>query len=174
MASEKLDPTYHVIYKRYHQQAEAGHIKSMYRLGLLLSSSLSPDYPEAINWMERASKNGSLPATNWLIRLFETQENSEKLHSYLERAIIQGQIESAYRLGIYYETGQTGRKDIVLAIRYYKMAIAHDNVAAMRQLALIYIRGESGYKNLEKAKELLALAIKKQDKQATKIMNLIE
>ncbi|MAI60965.1 MAG: hypothetical protein CBB87_00560 [Micavibrio sp. TMED27] len=79
--------------------------------------------------------------------------------STLEKKALNGDVDAMFKIGDSYANGRDGTKvDLKESIRWYKMAIEHDNTNAMNSLALIYKNEKGEYKKIEEAITLLTKA----------------
>ena len=130
----------------------------MYKTGLGVQANSS----QAKTWLSKAADGGLEKASESLKAMMNAEEQrllendinaltNSPVYAYLEQAN-KGDVDSQYKLGMMYLTGDGIGKDSKKAIRYLQLAAEDDHIDAQLQLADLYLVG------LELEKDFFAAA----------------
>lgn len=160
-AGKSVDKSEELAFSYYLKAAEKGDkesqdkVASSYARGLVVEKNIQ----ESLRWYEKTVEQGNYHAAFRLADVyFQNIENSEELTLKYYQIWVKKYVKSermmkslkehaekfgyqAYMMGIIYEYGLTGVKDIQKAMDYYKFASKSWSVAEFK-LGFIYLKGE--------------------------------
>lgn len=129
------------IFKKF---AESGDMDAQYIIGIahMNGVGMPTDYPQALQWFQKAAKQGYAPAQFYSGFLYEfgakgIQKNEKQAFYWYQKAAKQGIIMAQFRLGLMYQTGKGTKVDKQQANNWLSKAAiqGHDRaVQALREL----------------------------------------
>lgn len=143
--------------KLYTRAANQGDIKAMLRLGELYKGWYGNAFDRQLSfkWYRQAANLGSDEARTQLHLLLANNIDKQPVQSdsgELSKTARAGNSKEMLRLGNYYYEGRGGKRDMVLAIQYFKRAAAAGSADAAYKLGNIYFYGDSVTPNAKQAK----------------------
>jgi TPR repeat protein len=157
-------------------EGKIGERDSDYRTGRRFLSS--GKYQKAVEHFEKSAEKGYPPACLVLGFLYQHSDligknEPQKSTAYYQKVISQiawfqkeaqsGLADAQNGLGFCYFHGIGVKKDSKEAVKYYQLAAAQEDIAALNNLALCYENGDGIEKNLAKAAECHQRAANKKD-----------
>lgn len=122
--------------------AEAGNAEAQFRLGFCyyVGKGTKKDVDKAFSLFQRAAYAGNIAAQSWLGECycegFGVEVNDKEGFSWIEKAAKGGYARASRMLGDFYRTGRGGvKKDLTLALKWYKTAAERDDVLATTIMA---------------------------------------
>ena len=149
------------------KQAEQGDAEAQFKLAMAYykGNGIEINHVKAIEWWIRAAEKGLAEANYCIGCIHFDREEYKTAMKYFLKAVEKPYInETAFQLGVMYETGLGTNKDKEKAIKYYKKGARGLNYAsylatdALKKLNVIHSWSELGYSHqtlCEEAKERL-------------------
>lgn len=152
----------------FRDSAKQGAIESMYWTSRTINAlfeegKLEKEHlAEGLDWMKKASRHGVLDAhlfLGWAYidhdNFYNITPNHKKAVYFFKKAAEHGVKEAMYNLGILFETGVTGEKNIDEAFKWFKKAADHGDGFSQYKLSSLYTRGSRRH-NIEPDPKLAA------------------
>lgn len=117
------------------------------------------NYNKAIEWYEKAAKNGSVAAQNNLANIYNGDgennynKNITKALNWYQKAADQGLDKAQYRLGLLYRNGEGTKRDYQKAMKLFNQSAEQGYVWSMVEIGLLYEEGNGITKDEKKAVE---------------------
>jgi len=127
--------------------AAQGHVYEQNQLWMASVLAIGPGFntQSAIQWFERAAKNGYAPAQVNLGVIYAngwaTPQNYAAALQWFNRAAEQRYARAYYNLGVLYLRGSGVRQDYAEAVRYFKLGSDAGDASATANLGYMYDRG---------------------------------
>jgi TPR repeat protein len=119
----------------YRKGAKQGNDTAQYNLGVMYENGegIPQDYKKAVEWYSKAAKQGNSDAQGMLRELEERKKQEREWINAAE----QGDATAQNNLGVMYETGRGGNKDLGEAAWWYRKAAEQGDADAQENLARI-------------------------------------
>jgi TPR repeat protein len=146
-ATLESDKAIAFAFKLYLDGAEAGHAKSMHRVGELLTQGkgADKDIERASKWFRKAADFGYLLSVRQLARQSASRSSGgpdlNELHHWIQRAAELGDVQSMVEVGLIYERGYGGSPNPVEAVAWYRRAAELKDTDGMTNLGVMYRNG---------------------------------
>jgi TPR repeat protein len=126
------------------KKANAGDVKAMETLAFNYTYGVDTDRNDnqAILWLERAAKLGSVTAYSGLGDIYGEQKNYEKSFFWYSKAAEHNYSWAVFRLGIQYQQGWHVQHDVSAARRLLEKAARLGSADAQHFVGLLYSKGE--------------------------------
>ena len=142
----------------YEKAAEKESSHAYYRIGelYLLGLGIEKSEEKAIKYLTKAAEKDQTEAQNLLGRYYFDRKEFDKSYQQFSKAVIKGNSESEYYLGLQYQFGLGTEQNYEKAFKLYEKASVYNNDAKFR-LGYLYINGTGTEQNYEKAFKLFTL-----------------
>ncbi|EIE81150.1 hypothetical protein RO3G_05855 [Rhizopus delemar RA 99-880] len=144
----------------YQKAAEKGHARAMYALGLCFHKGIGMDQPDldtALEWLERAAKQGVVEAMSQIAKIYLQLRNREghfiKAIQWLKRAADQEDVYAQRELGKIYLSEEGTMTNHTMAFQLLTRASLKNDAEAMSFLGHCYRKGTGVDKDLDMAAE---------------------
>ena len=150
---------------QFKQAAATGDTIAMYNLGTfyLKGHGVAQNNAEAVKWYRKAADLG-LPIAQYDLGTHYSQgtaglrKDARKATAYFQQAADQGFASAQASLGFIYVTGQLGKADPELAVKWFRKSSLQDNVEGNYNLGLCYLNGTGVSRDIGRAEKLIERA----------------
>lgn len=151
--------------RKLEQAAATGDTMAMYNLGTfyLKGRGVTQNNAEAVKWYRKAADLG-LPIAQYDLGTHYSQgtaglkKDARKAAAYFQQAADQGFAGAQASLGFIYVTGQLGKADPELAVKWFRKSSLQDNVEGNYNLGLCYLNGIGTSQDTGRAEKLIERA----------------
>ena len=136
------------------EKTENGDAEAQFQLGTCYEfgvNKVAKDYLTAIQWYEKAAKQGHDEARNKMGTYCFQNENYKEALKYYKSAAKSGNLNAQYNLGMMYTSDRYGVMDVQKGLKWYKMAAREGHALAQFELGLCQFYGIGLVKNSAEA-----------------------
>jgi len=136
------NPMWRDMFNDHLENAEAGDVDAQYEVGImyLKGQGVAQDRAKAINWLEKAAKNGNEQAASKLGRIHEKEEKFKQSQSEAES----GDLKAQYEIAMMYLKGRGVDKNGKLGKQWLTKAAEKNDAKAITRLGIVTYKGDAG------------------------------